>query len=586
MRLNRLAVTWLCAATTAGCTVDLYGTNGSGGPPTVTEGGIRCDPSLPTPAGQLRRLTSAQYRNTLRDLLAGKLGESGAGTVLSASPALTALRNDEREKLNQDLHGSYRRLDQTLQQARTDSYYQIGLEIGGALLDGGRATTFFGACAADADTGNDAACAEQFIRDFGPKVHRRPLTDEDVAFYVAAFNATEPRDQESFADLVGVMLNAPQLAYMMEHGADPVPGKTETYYLDPYEIASRLSYQIWDSMPDDELFAAAADGSLESEAGFAAQVDRLMASPRARQTAANFIRDWTKGDDLPELDVNNGDPVFQSFAGDELPSASLKEAMIDDAVATADWVIWENSGTVQDLFTTSVNVNRSSELADIYGAPIWDGMSAPASFPDGERTGLLTRAKFLSTGNATTRPVIKGYYIRKFILCDKLEIPENAAFGIPELSPDLTTREVVEALTEQPASSCAPCHGGINPLGYVTENYDALGRLRTAQRLFDEQGNEVGTKPVNTVTVPRLTDSDTTEVHSADELMKLIAAHPKTRACFARSVFRYSMGRWEEDGDGCYLQGMEKQATEGSAADVFRAFLMDPRFRQRVFAQQ
>src|SRR6185436_11071406 len=212
---------------------------------------------------------------------------------------------------------------------------------------------------------------------------------------------------------------------------------------------------------------------------------------------------------------------------------------------------------ISSLLTTDRSFARDSRLAKLYGASVWDGAAAPPALPAGQRTGLLTRALFLATGSANTRPIMKGVFIRKNILCDKIPPPPAGANAKPpELGPNMTTRESVEAITEMPGTICVSCHGvAINPLGFATEDFDSLARFRTTQRLFDAAGAEMGTKPVNTMSVPQVVYGDQTAVSTPAELMSLMAGSGKVEACLARNFFRYTYGRWEDTTiDGCALE--------------------------------
>lgn len=581
-----LAIVLGLAACTDG-TDELAATDpGKAGTETVSPGGIVCNPNDHPPEARLRRLTTAQYRNTLRDLVASATQDPAAGdAVLAKVASLSMVPIDEREKTADDLHGSYRRLDQTLQESRVGAYYQVGVDLGRELTTAELLPKVVGTCATDGNAANDAACIDTFVKTFGARAYRRPLTDDEVTFYRKVYGTSTAQVAEAYADIVGVMVNAPQFLYMVEHGTAPLANEPNTYQLDAYEVASKLSYQLWDTMPDATLMAAASDGSLLKDEIYQREVDRLLSSPRARTTLGEFFRDWTKADDLGTLDGRNTDPTFRTFAGDNLPTKGLRDEMIQDVMSTVDWVVWGKKGTFADLLTTSANANRGAELARIYGLPPWDGQGEPSTFAAGARPGLFTRAMFLSTGSATTRPIMKGVYLRKVILCDKLDLPPQAAFTAPDLRPDMTTREVVEQLTEGQGSSCAGCHAKqINPLGFATEGFDSLGRARKEQRLFDDKGAQVGSKPVRTDTVPYLDMADATPASGAQDLMTQLAASPKTASCLARNYFRFSSGRWEDKGDGCSLQTMEESLRRGSVHEFLRSAVLDPRFRQRVFA--
>jgi hypothetical protein len=383
------------------------------------------------------------------------------------------------------------------------------------------------------------------------------------------------------------MLNAPEAFYFVEHGEQAVSGLPGVYELSAHELASRLSYELWQTAPDDELLALADDGSLLDDATYAAEVARLAADPRARATLGDFFADWMKVEDLPALDAKDQDPVFRAFAGEDLPDASLRQAMIDDVLGLLDYQTWTVPAGVGDLFTTELSFAKDERLAAIYGVDAWDGRGTPVSLPAGERPGLLTRALFLSTGSPNTRPIMKGLFIRKTILCDSIGDPPPGANAMPPvLEPGMTTRESVEAITEMSGTICAGCHAAqINPLGFVTEDFDSLGRFRTEQRLFDASGEETGAKAVDTRTTPYVNPDDETEVTNAAELMSLIRQSGKVEACVARNFFRFTYARWDDPAvDGCALEPVRQAMSgDGKLQDLLTATVLTSAFRRRSF---
>jgi hypothetical protein len=564
------------------------GTTGSGGtttpPPMFT-----CNANARPPEGTLRRLTMAQVKNTIADLVAWASGSAANGrtVVTELATPLAALPADRREAVPQDLHGSYRRLDQSLQQVHVDATYDLAVAVGAALTTSARLGTVVGACATDTNTSNDASCLDAFIKRFGARVLRRPLTADEVTFYTTAYGPSTAASAASYADLIGVFLTSPEFMYFVEHGGTAVAGQTNVYEVSAYELASRLSYQVWQTAPDDALLATAADGSLLTATTYAAQVTRLLGDARARPAIDEFFADWIKVEDLPALDAKNQDPVFKTFAGTDLPNASLRQAMIDDVIGLLDYATWTRPSGVGALFTTELSFAKDARLAKIYGVAAWDGTAAPPALPAGQRPGLLTRALLLSTGTANTRPIMKGVFIRKNILCNDIPPPPPGANAKPPtLGPNMTTRESVEELTEMTGTTCAGCHSTvINPLGFATENFDALGRFRTAQRLFDDTGRETGSKPIDTSTVPHVRIGDQTRVSGPGELMSLIGASGQVEACLARNFFRFTYGRWEDPAaDGCALEDARKALTsDGKLTDMFTATLMSAQFKRRSF---
>jgi hypothetical protein len=566
------------------------GSGGAGaGATTPTPVTFACDANAKPPVATLRRLTMTQVRNTVADLAAWAVGGASAGqTVLTeiASP-LNALPDDRREAVPQDLHGSYRRLDQSLQQIHVESTYDVAVALGAALTTTARLGTVVGACASDTSTSNDAACLDAFIKKFGARALRRPLTADEITFYTTAYGSSATASAAAYADLIGLFVTAPEFMYFVEHGDTAVSGQAGVYDVSPYELASRLSYQLWQTAPDDALLSAAADGSLRDATTYNAQVARLLTDPRARPALDEFFADWMKVEDLPALDAKNADATFKTFAGADLPDAKLRQAMIDDVVGMLDYYTWTTPAGISSLFTSDLSFARDARLAKLYGVAAWSGTGAPPALTAGQRPGLLTRALFLSTGSANTRPIMKGVFLRTNILCDTIPPPPPGANAKPpDLGPNMTTRESVEAITEMPGTICVSCHGiAINPLGFATENFDSLGRFRTAQRLFDAAGAETGTKPVNTMSIPQVNYGDQTAVATPAELMSLMVASGKVEACLARNFFRYTYGRWEDPTtDGCALEDARKALVNGgSVADLAAAAVKTAQFKRRTF---
>ena len=560
-----------------------------GGPP-GTPGAqavaFACHPDaapVPTP---LRRLTSLQHKNSIRDLVTYLLGPDAAKAVLDRGEVVAALAQvprDERRKIPQDLHGSFRRLDQELDQTHVDGFYEAATAIGAALTEPARLPGLLGPCASDADPGNDDGCITDLVERFGGLALRRPLTPEDVAFYKGYYRGGTGIDPAGVADMIAGILLSPGFIYLLEDGGAPAPGAPGRLNVAPHELAARLSYHFWQSTPDRALLEAASSGALASEAGFRAQVGRLFADPRTRATLDQFYLEAWKLEDVPALDAHLGDPTYRTFAGADLPDRALREAMLDEILELARHHSWRSPGGLDALFASDLVLSPSVALARIYGTAPYAG-GAPTRFAAGQRPGLFTRAAFLVNGTASTRPVMKGLFLRKEILCDPIvPPPDNVNPTPPALDRRRSTRQVIEALTEQPGSACAGCHQTyLNPLGFLTEGYDALGRARTEERLFDGAGNEVGRVPVETRAVPQVVAGDMTVAEGPADLARLIARSGKAQACFARQYFRFTFGRWEDDkADGCTLERLRAALARGTMADMFKEAAFAPQFRQR-----
>jgi hypothetical protein len=560
------------------------GTTTVSAPPTFS-----CDDTVAPPAESLRRLTMTEYQNTVADLITWAVGGDTAAAKKVAdaiAPSLADLPTDVRQAVPQDLHGAYRRMDQTLQQTHVDGAYEVATALGAALTDPSVLGKVVGSCATDSSSSNDASCLDAFIRKFGARVLRHPLSDDDVTFYEAVYGSSATADPAAYADVIGVLLNAPEALYFVEHGEEAVSGQTGVYALSAYELASRLSYQLWQTAPDDELIAKADDGSLLEPTTYADEVARMVGDPRARATLADFFADWMKVTDLPALDAKNADPVFKAFAGSDLPNSKLRQAMIDDVLGLLDYETWTASAGVSDLLTTELSFAKDDRLASIYGVSAWSGSGTPPSLPSGERPGLFTRALFLATGSPNTRPIMKGVFLRHGILCDDLGDPPPGANAMPpKLEPGMTTRESVEAITEMRGTICASCHQAyINPLGFATEDFDALGRFRSEQVLFDDSGQETGTKAIDTSTIPHVNLDDETPIAGVADLMELMRASGKVEACLARNFFRFTYARWDDpSADACALEPVRQAVANGKLKDLLSATVLTDSFKRRAF---
>jgi hypothetical protein len=555
--------------------------DGTTEPPPSTPTDFHCDEDLVQDSLPLRRLSLVQYRNTVRDLVRFVLPADAEAIDGELTLLFDALPEDRR--VGPDKHyAGFTHLDQDVQQDHIDASYDVAIALGASLTaSSARLETVVGACATDADEGNDDACLDDFIRRFGERALRRAVSDEDVAFYRSPAGDA-PFDAPDYADAITLLLTAPHMLYFVEHGQE---SPEERVALDAYEIASRLSYHFWQTLPDEELFEAARSGALLDEEGFTTQVDRVWADPRTRDAVGSFFAEWLDNTTLEELDSRVGTPVFDSFAGDFTPGPELRERMLAEVTDAATYYAFEGSGSFGEFLSSTRSFAKTDDLASIYGVAPWSGEGEPPALGP-ERVGLITRAAYLATGSANTRPIMKGVFLRKALLCDDIPPPPpNAAANPPMLSDSMSTREVVEELTGD--GVCAGCHTTvINPLGFATENFDALGRVRSEQVLYDEDtGEAVGSAPIDTETVPTVDGGDGTVSSGAADLMGLILASEKPAACFARQYFRFTFGRVEDlDKDACVLESVKDTLDEDKPlAEVLRTVALTAAFRQRTF---
>lgn len=577
----------LAAALLAACTGIIGSEDGvPEGPdvPPSTPTDFSCDPDAVPEALPLRRLSDVQYRNTLRDLVTFALPAESEEVMTEIAFQTAQLVADVAANDGGDQrYAKFSRLDQTVQQAHIDTGYHTAEAVGAALTeDPTRIATVVGDCATDADPGNDDACLDDFIRRFGERALRRAIDDEDVAFYREPAG-TAPLEPADYADVIALLLNAPHFRYFVEHGQGGF-AEDQVAPLDAYELASRLSYHFWQTMPDEALFAAARSGELLSDEGYQAQVQRIFNDPRTTASLEGFFGQWLQNSTLEPLDSRLGSPAFDTMRGSFTPTPTLREDMWQEVVDSAVYYT-EQGGSFEDFFRSDRSFAKTPELAAIYGVEPWTSGEPPA-MNDPARAGLITRAAYLATGSANTRPVMKGVFLRRAILCDPIPPPPPEAESVEiELPEDASTREYVDALTG--TGSCGSCHIPlINPLGFATENFDALGRKRDVQVLIDPaNGDVIGEAEVNTEVVPLVETTDSRTAANAVELADQMLESPKPYACFTRQYFRYTFGRLEDlDRDACALADVKHSLDAGAPlSEVLRTIALSDSFKQRSF---
>ncbi|QSQ15699.1 DUF1592 domain-containing protein [Myxococcus landrumensis] len=529
----------------------------------------------------LPRLSRTQLMNSLRFAIGRALPKDADALWTKLSPDLARYPLDRRTPAPGDLKGGFSRLDQSIQQTQIDVMYDLGRVVAQELTSTDtRRNTLLGACASDNQTSNDRACLETFIRGWGSRVLRYPLPAAEVTAF-ADIAGTTPVDRASVADVITTLLNSPWFLYRIEHGT--TTGQAAST-LSAFELASKLSYQLWQAPPDDALWAAATDGSLLTEDGFNAQLDRMMKSPQLRNSLDEFVNEWLRLDELPSLVALRNDPVYQAFVGAEMPTDATRTAMFEDVQLSAYNTV-VSGGSVSDFLHDPKSYTADPFLAGIYGVPAWNGSGPAPVIPSKTRGGLLTRAAMLATGTASTRPIHKGYMVRNALLCQQLgSPPPNASDRPPAPTDRMTTRQVVSQLTS--GGSCGGCHNNsINPPGFVLEGFDALGRERTVERLFNPQGKETATPSVDTTADVWLYDSEQRAISSAAELSRMIDESQLFESCVAQHYFRFAHARVEStSGDGCLLSELETVARSSAPmADLLKTVARHPTFKKRSF---
>jgi hypothetical protein len=497
---------------------------------------------VPAPGpSPLRRLTHREYDNTLRDLL---------GDTTSPARAFPA-----EEELNGFTNNA---ATQTISPVLAEKYMLAASDVAErAAQDLGKLLP-----CDPAKVGEDV-CARRFIQQMGTRAFRRPLTQatEDQLFAVYAAGKASTNFRTGIQMALEVMLQSPEFLYLVESGT-PMAGRPTVLELDGYSLASRLSYLLWGSLPDKELFEAAAEGRLSSPDELAAQARRMLKDPRARGVVREFHVQWLGLGKIDELAKDH--EHFPNFSPDIRPHLRA------EADAFLDHVVFEGKGTLKELFTAPYTF-VDAPLAAYYGltAPRGEGM-VKMELPDNRGAGVLSQGGLMAVlaKPTETSPILRGKFIRERVLCQMIPPPPDDAVIAPDTDPNATARERLAEHRKNP--SCGGCHIRMDPIGFGFEKFDGIGRYRE----LEPRG----------IPVDDSGDVDGTAFRGVKELGALLADDPKVQSCVVKQWFRFAHGRADTDQDACTLSSLEAAfaRSNGSIQDLLINLTQTEAFRFRA----
>ena len=362
------------------------------------------------------------------------------------------------------------------------------------------------------DKRRDARLRE-FCHEFVERAFRRPLEDGQRELYVDRQFEESGDADTAVKRVVLLALKSPRFLFRELEGAD-----------DSHDVAARLSFALWDSIPDQSLRQAASRGQLMTRKQVARQAERMLEDPRAKAKLRAFLHQWLKLDGF--VDLAKDQEEFPDFTPELV--ADLRTSL---GLLLED-VIWsEQADFRQLLLSDDLYVNE--RIAKFYGIEHSDdgGFSRVAVDPS-ERSGVLSHPYMMAgfAYHSTSSPIHRGVFVARSILGRTLKPPKDAVTPLAaELHADLTTRERISLQTEPPA--CAICHEMINPLGFSLEQYDAAGRFR-----IEEKG-----RPVDATGFYETLSGDKPKFEGARQLAEFLAGSSETHAAFAERLFQYAV---------------------------------------------
>ena len=489
----------------------------------------------------MRRLTRFEYNNSVRDLL----GDTTQPARSFPSEELSnGFGNDaEAQSVSSLLAEQYASVAEAVAQRATSTPEALGK------LDD---------CARAPSEASEPSCARRILGRLGARAYRRPLAADEAEALHAVYSAARP--QASFGVALGTaleaLLQAPDFLYRIELGAADGGGRKRP---SGHEMATRLSYMFWGTLPDDALRAAADSGELSSGAGVLAQARRLLDDPRSRNIVRFFFDNLLPIASLGQLER---DPQLYPRW-----SSAIGALLREETQTFLEHEIFSGEGTWPSVLTAPYTFANEA-LAKYYGLPAVSGTAfQKVPLDTTQRLGLLTQAGMMAgtTRSNNTNPVLRGAFVARQLLCRPLALPSDPEILAKVKPPDpysgKTARERYGAHSREPV--CAGCHQQMDPIGLTLENFDAVGQYRSSENgvMIDASGalpGEPGT------------------VQNAVELARKLAQSEDAQDCFALHWLEYAYGRSLDESDPGDLCVNQRVQTAFKAAGYnVRQLLLD-----------
>ncbi|HMJ52676.1 MAG TPA: DUF1588 domain-containing protein [Polyangiaceae bacterium] len=481
------------------------GAGGSTGGAPGVDGGTNDGGSVPDPCqgasvevapSTMQLLTREQYVNSVHDLL---------GTDIDVASSLP----DDHTPLTFGL------VQGNVAQVDLENYGTAAETAAAAVVATTAKLDALAPCAAT--TADKRTCARAFVQSFGARAYRAPVTDAaDIDRHLLAYDLGATTSYAHGIEmLLRAMLQAPRFLYRAEPATlDRVA--PQAVKLSGYEVASRLSYAVWNTMPDARLTAAAAAGTLSTKDGVAGELAWMLADPRGVKAVRRFLEGWVHLSSVET--VVKDKQLFPDWAN--LP---FRAQLRTQGQSFFDQVLSPARGSLPSLFT----LDRA----------------------DGSGKGLLTLPALLGILASATEssPIYRGKFVREQLLCQELPAPPPNVPKPPDVPPGVSTREKFKQHEADPA--CSGCHRLMDPIGFAFENYDAVGRYRTTDNgaPVDVSGEVFLTRELNG------------PFNGIAELSQKLATSAEVEECAARQWFRFFLSRFEQSVDSCSMKRLVDQ---------------------------
>ena len=512
------------------------GNGGSAG--TAGSGGALAGPR----PSQARRLTASEYQATVTDVL-------GTSTQVDVSAGNTY--EDGFDNVAADNGVNDRLLYRYL-----DSAEILANEVFASDVLRARIVT----CTQT----DDVTCVRQIITQAGLRLFRRPLLEDEIASYKKVYVRARARALDhngALKDVLVALLVSAQFVYRLEL----VPTAPGTQPLTSYDIATRLSYLLWSSAPDEELLNAAAQDTLQKDDALTAEVTRLVQDPKGTRFSQNFAGQWLDTRRLPEIPVPP--PTFPEWTRNTAIAAGAEVQAYFDEIVRQD-APWPSFLSGRAHFV-------NTDLGKLYGLEVLGPVTQRVELNGVDRQGFLGMVGFLvvTSQEGRSEPSRRGAWVSARLLCSTLPPTPLDMPSYPKAGSDGGIRSYLEALSPRP--ECASCHAAIDPIGLALENYDAVGRYRM---MYADAPIDAG------VTLsPQLGVPGDQHVVGLAGLSNALATSPALTACAAQMLHVYGMGRVFTDSERPNVEALAKQWQGGplTMRNLVLSFVHSSEFRSR-----
>ena len=517
----------------------------AGGSTMMAPAGHMAEPLVTPAAPTMRLLTQSQYANTIADIFGTDIVAKVRFAPVNRSSGLVAVGAAKAG----------------LTPGVVDPLDATARLVARQVLDA-KHRAIFVPCTPKAMDQRDDTCARAFLSGAGKRLYRRPLTQAELSAAVdMAGRAVKPTGDfyAGLAFSLGGMLVSPQFLFITET-AQRDPGPAGGWSLDGYSRASRLSFLLWDSAPDDALLQAAGGGGLDNSAGLHRQLERMLASPKFERGLRAFFTDYLVLESFDTLSKDS--EIYPAF------SIKVAKEAREQVLRTVVDHLMVRKGDYRDLFTTK-RTFMSSDLGAIYKVPVNRGSQGWEAYefaPDDPRGGLLTMVGFLAQHSHPGRssPTRRGRALREILLCQTVPDPppnvDFSAFNEPSAKV-LTARERLSVHATVP--TCRGCHSLTDPIGLALENFDGAGQWRDLDHgmAIDASGS------LNKV-----------KFSDASGLGHVVRDEPALRSCIINRLYGYSTGRAPSAADAPLLKYFQVDLDQ-------RGYRIDAMLRSMILAR-